>query len=194
MRGSRRLAGALAALALGVSASAFAQPAAAPPGGPPPDAERLALAQQIYQLMGTQTLGATTGALKTMFGSMMAHTGGADSAHAQAVQAALSDSIDKMIPRVLQGTVQIMAQDFTADQLRGMLAFYRSPTGQAALQKMPEITAQSIRLSQSLIPQMLRDFEADYCRRITCSDKEQQAFAQVNARMSQSFAAAPPSP
>ena len=192
MRCAKSLAGACAALTLAGAIGAHAQ---APPPGPAVDSERLALAQQIYQMVGAQTLSATSSALKTMLGSVTTPAAGADPAREQAMKAALTDSVDRMIPKVLQGTVQIMAQDFTVEQLRGMLAFYQSPTGQAVLQKMPEVTSQSIRLSRSLIPAMMRDFETDYCRRIACTDKEQAAFAQVNARLSQAFAAPPaPSP
>ena len=185
MRVSKALAGA-AALSILAAGSAVAQPA--------PDAEREALAQQIYQLMGAQTLNATSGALKAMMSSMTGQAGGADVVRARAMQAALSDSLERMMPKVLQGTVQIMAQDFTTEQLRAMLAFYQSPTGQAVLQKMPQITQQSVRLSLSLVPQMMRDFETDYCGRITCTDKEQQAFAQVNARMAAQAQAAANAP
>jgi hypothetical protein len=89
-----------------------------------------------------------------------------------------------------------MAQDFTTAQLHDMLAYYRSPTGQAMLHEMPEITRQSLQLGASLVPQMMRDFEADYCGRITCTAQEQQGFAQLNARLSQTPApaAAPSAP
>jgi hypothetical protein len=182
------IAGALAALAL--SGTAVAQPAPIPP--PQPDAARMALAQQIYDMIGAGTLDATTKAMHSMMSTMAQSAGGADTARQQAMQAALGDSIDKMMPRVLHGTVEIMAQDFTVDELRGMLAFYQSPTGQAVLQKMPVITQQSMRLSLSEVPQMMRDFQTDYCHRVTCTDKEHEAFAQMNARFAQ-LSSPPPS-
>lgn len=170
-------------IAAGLAALALAGPAGAQPAAPP-DPERMALAQQIYELMGSQTQ-TISQAMRGMMTTMMKSAGGADGARQQAVQGALSDSLDKMMPKVLHGTVEIMAEDFTAEELRGMLGFYRSPTGQAVLRKMPAITQQSMRLSLSLMPQMMRDFQADYCARVTCTDKEKAAFAEVGDRMAQ---------
>ena len=181
---SRVSAAVLAALALvaaaGASRPAFAQ--SAPPASA--DGERLALARQIYRIIGSQTTDAIGTALKTMMAGMSAQ-GGADNPRTAAMKTALSDSFDKMMPRLIDGAAEIMAQDFTAGQLRDMLAFYQSPTGQALVRKMPEVTQQSLRIGASLVPQMMRDFEADYCGRVTCTPQEQQAFAQLNARLAQ---------
>jgi uncharacterized protein len=153
------------------------------------DAERLALAEKIYAMMGDQTMRSITGALKGALSASLKAEAGQDTARAQAVQAALSDSLDDMMPRVVQGTARIMARDFSAQELRDMLAFYQSPTGQAVLRRMPEVTQQSMQMSLSLLPGFMQKFESDYCARITCSPQEKQAFDQLNARMSQSRAA-----
>ena len=180
---SKITAAVLAAMAL-VAATGTGPPAFAQNAPPPADGERLALARQIYRIMGSQTTDAIGAALKTMMAGMSA-AGGVDNPRATAMKAALSDSFDKMMPRLIDGAAEIMAQDFTAGQLRDMLAFYQSPTGQVVVHRMPEVTQQSLRIGASLVPQMMRDFEADYCGRVTCTPQEQQAFAQLNARLAQ---------
>jgi uncharacterized protein len=174
---------------LGLAAAALAAvlvggPAGAQPAGPV-DPERLALAQKIYAMMGDRTTQTLAGAVKGLLSTSLQADAGGDPARAQALQAALGDSLDQMMPKVLEGTARIMAQDFSAQELRDMLAFYQSPTGQAVLRRMPEVTQQSMQVSLSLLPGFLRTFETSYCRRVACSAREQQAFAQMNARMAQ---------
>ena len=172
----------IAAAALGVSVmlgagAVTAQPVASSSADP----ERLVLAQKIYALMGDQTLSSMTGALKGMLATTL---------QGQGVDA-LGDGIDELTPKVIRSTARIMAQDFSAAELRDMLAFYQSPTGQSVLRRMPEITRQSVQVSLSLLPDFMRRFEADYCGRITCSAQEQQAFAQLNTRLAQGRASGP---
>jgi uncharacterized protein len=145
-------------------------------------------------MLGDRTLQSLTDTLKTVMSSSLRAQSGQDAARAEAVQAALGDSLQDMMPRLMQGTARIMAQDFTTAELRGMLAFYQSPTGQAVLRRMPEITRQSAQMSVALLPDFMRKFESDYCSRITCSAQEQQAFAQLNARMAQGRAPAASTP
>ena len=87
------------------------------------------------------------------------------------------------MPKIVRQTAMIMAQDFTAEQLEAMLAFYRSPTGQAVLQQMPLITRQAMQTSNGLLPGFTEKFRADYCARVTCTDQDNQVFAQIAAHM-----------
>ena len=187
MRVTTRLAGAALAAMFAGGGAVQAQPA---PAGPV-DPERLALAQKIYAMVGDQTMQSLTQALKTMMATSIEGRTTNDPARTQALQAALGDSLDDMMPKVLQGTARIMAQDFSAGELRAMLAFYQSPTGQTVLRRMPEITRQSMQVSLSLLPGFMLKFEGDYCGRVTCSAQEQQAFAQANARLNMMAEARP---
>jgi hypothetical protein len=45
--------------------------------------------------------------------------------------------------------VTLYAQNFTEDEIDGMLAFYKSPTGQSVLNKMPQLTTSAMQLTQS---------------------------------------------
>lgn len=46
---------------------------------------------------------------------------------------------------------QIYKESFTQEEINGMLAFYRSPAGQAMLQKMPQVLERSMQLSRERI-------------------------------------------
>jgi hypothetical protein len=45
--------------------------------------------------------------------------------------------------------VTLYAENFTEDEIDGMLAFYKSPTGQSVLNKMPKLTTAAMQLAQS---------------------------------------------
>ena len=128
--------------------------------------------------------------MKGMMANMSARPG-VDPARTEAMKAALMDSFGRLTPRLLDGAAEIMAQDFTTAQLHDVLTYYQSPTGQAMVHKMPEITRQSVQLGVALVPQMMRDFETDYCSRVACTAQEQQMFSQLNARLAQGAPSAP---
>lgn len=69
--------------------------------------------------------------------------------------------LDAMNPRLNDATEQmasIYALNFTADELRDLTGFFRTPTGEKYLQKFPAIVQQSIalgqRFGQSVAPEM----------------------------------------
>jgi len=50
---------------------------------------------------------------------------------------------------------QIYKESFTQEEIDGMLAFYRSPVGQAMLQKMPQVMERSMQISRErLLPRV----------------------------------------
>jgi hypothetical protein len=66
---------------------------------------------------------------------------------------------DAIMPLILQGmtarldelgeaTAKVYAANFTAGELRDITAFYRTPTGQKFLQKLPVVTQQSMAIGQ----------------------------------------------
>lgn len=60
----------------------------------------------------------------------------------------------------------IYATYFTADELRDMLAFYRSPTGQKALRVMPNVIADSVRLSADRMPAVVAEIDQAFRSRL----------------------------
>ena len=50
--------------------------------------------------------------------------------------------------------VDIYAENFTEPQLDDILAFYRSPTGQVLVEKLPALTAQAMQIAQSRVEEL----------------------------------------
>ncbi len=50
--------------------------------------------------------------------------------------------------------INLYAQTFTEDELKGMLAFYKSPVGQSVIDKMPALTQQGMSIAQKHMPEI----------------------------------------
>jgi len=59
--------------------------------------------------------------------------------------------------KVMEDAPAIYARYFTAAELRELLAFYGTPIGAKALQTMPQITAEALKLVMSRLPQLQAD-------------------------------------
>jgi hypothetical protein len=95
----------------------------------------------------------------------------------------VSDSIAFIMPKAIDATVDAMAQDFDTAQLKDVLAFYTSPTGQVMLRKMPEVMRQTSTAMMAEMPEMVRQMETRYCAKVACAASDHQAFAAIAAQV-----------
>lgn len=69
-------------------------------------------------------------------------------------------SWDKLKPKF----IDLYAETFTEEEVEGMVAFYRSPAGKAAIEKMPKLVGQSMAITNELmkdiLPEMMQRTEA----------------------------------
>ena len=56
--------------------------------------------------------------------------------------------------------VALYAETFTAAELKDLIAFYKSPAGQAFTQKQPELTRRGVEMSQKLMLQIMPKIQA----------------------------------
>jgi len=126
------------------------------------DPKRQALARQIYDLIGAQTMGTSVRSMTT---------------------AAVGDGMNSVMPQVIDTSVSAMAHTFTEAQLQDMLAFYQSPTGRVVLLKMPAVTQQSNAAIVTYLPQVLAGIEDSYCSRVKCSSRERKGLEAVAAHL-----------
>jgi hypothetical protein len=167
---------------------------------PPPSPEVLAarakraLAQKVYDLIGSQTLSPSTRALAASLSVQVARAiTNKDIARAKAIMAAVDDGLDDIMPTLSDATVTLMTQDFSTDQLQALLDFYQSPAGQAALKILPRIASQASTLSLRLTPQMMTTIRDSYCGRVKCTSQEQAAFTAIAQRAASAAQTASPS-
>jgi hypothetical protein len=60
----------------------------------------------------------------------------------------LLEGMNARLNEVMDQIAAVYARNFTADELREAVAFYRGPTGQKFVQKMPAITQESMAIGQ----------------------------------------------
>lgn len=77
------------------------------------------------------------------------------------IEAAASAYFHQMMtdPGLQKDVVNLYNESFTAEELETMLAFYETPTGQKALQRMPQIVAKSMTLGQKYAEKYAPDFQ-----------------------------------
>ncbi len=168
--------------------SAFADPV--PPNWPPVgiqhgaiDPARIALAQKIFDVAGKNYVEILAPNASRSFRMSLSHFLNTQD---EVRRKALAESIDAVFARVRPWTenevVATIAENFSVDQLKDILAFATTPTGKVLLERMPWIVNQSLDAEMFQMHEIIRDVEDVYCTTVTCTPSERAFFANVNLR------------
>ncbi len=150
-----RATGSLLAIALSVAAAA--------PLAHADDVTRRAKAEQLIQLTKTESLmEQQLGALRDRVNELATQQSGARTMSPE--QKTLTDAYLKQVQGVAEEEVgwtklrpiiiQVYAESFTDADLDGIIAFYKSPAGQAMIAKTPELSGKTMTLVQDRIKEM----------------------------------------
>ncbi|SRR5579871_1842968 len=140
-----------AAAMSGIAMAAAQQAAAPPPAAPSPEA--IAAAKELIAIMSpdmikdmnkrifAQMWPAVEQALQTQFSKL-------DAATAAALKTEIRDEVEKEVLNEVTGLMDTMpaiyARYLTADEMRDIQAFYRTPAGAKTLKVMPEIMGEAM--------------------------------------------------
>ncbi len=151
---------------------------------PPVDPERLALARELFTTMHLDTN--LRGALGSVFRSMpnMAGSGSA-AARAQKFGESFSTALEASFPDLIDSMASVYARTLTKQELNDSLTFYRSPSGQAILSKLPEMMRQAMPMTMQMMPRIAAAAERDFCSRETCSETERAVFRRMQTTLAQ---------
>ena len=174
----RALAALAALILISMPPAALAQAREAPP---PPTARQLELAQQILDETGTTKNYETM--MRDLFGRITAQsaamTGGSAEAKefARLLNEAITAAIIKIKPQLLAVSVNTYAQTFSEEELAGILAFYRTPVGQAMAAKMPDLARNIADATAKVMPEMMTVMQDELCVRspATCPQAREKA-------------------
>ncbi len=130
-----------------LSASASAQTA------PAPDA--LAAAQELTAIMNSDSMAQMRAAITTQLWKNVEQRLGsrADTATLGEMRREFERAVAELTGDVMEDVPSIYARHFSAQELRDMIAFYKSPTGVKSLKEMPALLAE---VSQQIAPRMQR--------------------------------------
>ncbi len=85
----------------------------------------------------------------------------------------MQDRLIAAAPQLLDGAVQVYAQNLTEKELRDNLAWIQSDTGQSMKRKLPQITLQTLQVVMPVIAQVTQGMKQDVldeaCKQANCS-------------------------
>ncbi len=113
--------------------------------------------------------------MRPMMESMLKNTPSDKREAAEAMQASIMDDMKAMIPKLRDTMIQIYARNLTETELADMDAFYSSPSGQAVLTKVPQLTGKLVPIMLAGMPTMMNHAFERYCSKTTCTPQEREA-------------------
>ena len=174
-----------AALALSLASAGHAQtPAAAAPIDP----ARMQLARQVLEASGGAK--AAESQLRSMYAmigkAMSQNIPASDSKLAEQMSRDIQDEVVGLLPSILDATSKAYAQNLSEGQLRDTLAFYKSASGQAVIQKLPVIMQQTMTEEMPLIiamtPRIVQKTMDRVCEEAKCTPADRQILAEAMAK------------
>jgi hypothetical protein len=80
------------------------------------------------------------------------------------------------MPKMLDLFVDTYAHDFSEQELSDIVAFYKTPSGQAAIAKLPKVMAETMpAVRNTIVPQMQQDMIDEMCNRLACTSSMRAA-------------------
>jgi hypothetical protein len=188
----------LAALAAPAAAqnAALPPPGMTPPAaqapGPQADPERLALAREYVRESRLDS------AMRGMFANIARSmpqlpADEAGQARAEQFMDSFAVGMDATLPMLLESVAQTTARTFTVQELRDLVAFYGSPSGQSMVAKMPALLREMGPLAFQILPKVYPVAEEDFCRHVTCTEADHLRFRRLESSLAAGVRPPPPS-
>ena len=172
------------ALAQGAAGSGADQTSA------PIDPERLALAREYVQESHMDAV--MRGAFANMAKSLPQKAAdSATGAKTRQFMNSVSVGMDATVPQLVEATTQATARVFTTQELKDLVAFYRTSSGQSMVAKMPLLMQQMTVGIFQIMPTVYQAAETDYCSHVTCTEADHTRFRQLQSNLSHA-AGSPP--
>jgi len=132
------------------------------------DATRRALAEELLERANIKesmekSLAMVRQAIPAQMGQMQKAYGQTnDSANVTREMDQVMDVVAKELSwdNLKESYITLYAETFTKEELEGIIAFYKSPAGQAYTKKLPQLMQRSMELSQKLIQQVMPRIQA----------------------------------
>ena len=125
------------------------------------DPASLQLARQLMDVMHVSST--SDQMLKQMVGAMATGVNAANPGKAQEIQELLTEAVmpemNKLKPDLIDASAHIYAANFSADDLKQMLAYYQSGVGQKVIQRLPTILQEQGRIGQQLVMKMIPEIQ-----------------------------------
>jgi hypothetical protein len=97
----------------------------------------------------------------------------------------------RTMPEMFEAMIPVYADVYTEQELRDVIAFFKTPSGQAYVAKSVQASAAAMEAVSSVIPRYVAYTEEDYCSRVECGDAERQMFDRMYEGVQQSLGRSP---
>lgn len=170
-----KISAAAAGLALLLAAPVWAQTAPPTPAASAIDPVKLDLARQLFETEGgrNQVEAQMDAIYSGMFTRMAAALPKEQQASAIASQKAMQDGVRSLIPSLIEVMVQVYARSYTEQEMRDLLAFRQTSTGQAVIKKTPlilrEAMIEMVPLIMAEMPNIMRSTVDAVCEQQHCT-------------------------
>ncbi len=156
----------------GVLASACLPAMAMAQTAPPPSAHQLELAKRVMNDVGGEKM--VDQIMNAMMGSMTAQMANGQSKDIQeknrtVIVPALQATMSRVMPKLMDLVTVSYAQTFSEQELTDIDAFYRSPSGQSMIAKMPQMMTSTMQAMGPIQIEIRQDFAQEVCQRTTCT-------------------------
>ena len=184
----KRLAIILAAVGALAMAGAAPRPALAQsPASAQPDPVRLDLARRLQELAGGRAQ--ADAQMKAMFGAMQKGLAKAMPPEQSRLTAQIYDDLLQqmidLMPRILDLSALVWAENYTEKELRDLLAFQMSDSGRSIAHKSlivhAQVMAEMMPLVVAMLPEMMRKTTERVCQEARCSPEQRQMVASALA-------------
>lgn len=184
------------AVAAGLAVLSFAgvsraQTAPAIATAPAADPARLALAKQVFEATGgAKGAEAQMRSLYTSIGALVDRNMPAEQAQIrQRMMTDIQEEMIKIVPALIDVSAQVYASNLSEKELRDVLAFYRSESGQAMIQKQPamlrQVIAAEMPMIQAMMPRVMQKTLDRVCEETECTPEVRQIMAEAMAKAMQ---------
>jgi hypothetical protein len=86
------------------------------------------------------------------------------------------DALAKRFPDLQRAMARGYAENYSEQELTDILAFYKSPSGQAMIAKAPQLMQGVMASVLNMMPEIQRDAGEEVCAKITCTAAQKAAF------------------
>lgn len=118
--------------------------------------ERIKTAGELIEVSGAaQAFSASDDMIAGMFAQFRKSGIDIDAETETKMKAICREELEAAKPTLLDKTKEIYARHFSETEMRDMIAFYRSPTGQKVVAEMPALMRESVPLSSELMMRVM---------------------------------------
>jgi hypothetical protein len=174
----------LAALSFATVCHAQTAPAPAAPVAAV-DPVRLDLAKQVFEAVGgAKGAEAQMRSLYTAIGAAVGRNMPADQTKVtRQVMGDIQEEVVKLVPSIIDISARVYARNLTEKELRDVLAFYKSDSGQVMVHKQPVMMQQAIAeelpMIQAMMPRVMQKTLDRACEEAKCTPEVRQIVADA---------------